>query len=164
MTGRTLRWRTDAPYVLDLADFEQAPAAGRLEGSYDEWVLEERERLRDRFLDALERLMGELGARGEIAEALSEATGRTIEYVDIPYDAAREAMLEAGLPPLLADSIVDLFVSKQAGNMSQTTDAVRVLTGREPRTFAQFAREDAAAYGAPPARPGAPVAAQSSQP
>ena len=100
----------------------------------------------------------------QIAEALSEATGRAIEYVDIPYDAARDAMLEAGLPPLLADSIVDLFVSKQAGNMSQTTDAVRALAGREPRTFAQFARENAAAFGAPPGVPGAPVAAQSSQP
>ena len=82
VTARTLRWRTDAPYALDLADFEQALAAGRheaavdayagdlLEGSYDEWVLEERERLRDRFLDALERLMGELEARGERAAAL----------------------------------------------------------------------------------------------
>ena len=83
VTARTLRWRTDAPYVLDLADFERALAAGRLEaavdayagdlleGSYDEWVLEERERLRDRFLDALERLMGELEAREEWAAALA---------------------------------------------------------------------------------------------
>ena len=77
VTPRTLRWRADAPYQLDLADFEQALADDRLEaavdayagdlieGSYDEWVLEERERLRDRYLDALERLQHELrGARG----------------------------------------------------------------------------------------------------
>jgi DNA-binding SARP family transcriptional activator len=48
-TPRTLRWRDDAPYRLDLADFERALADGRLEeavgayagdlleGSYDDW-------------------------------------------------------------------------------------------------------------------------------
>jgi hypothetical protein len=66
----------------------------------------------------------------QIARDLSAATGRTIEYVDIPYDAAREAMLQAGLPRLMADSIVDLFVTMQAGSMERTTDAVRALTGR----------------------------------
>jgi uncharacterized protein YbjT (DUF2867 family) len=85
----------------------------------------------------------------QIAEALSAATGLTIEYVDIPYDAAREAMLQAGLPALMADSIVDVFVTQQAGSMTRTTDAVRALTGRAPRTFAQFAREHAAVFGAP---------------
>ena len=68
---QTLRWRPDAPYTLDLAAFEDALERGDLraavaayggdllDGSYDEWVLAERERLRDRYLDALERLAGE---------------------------------------------------------------------------------------------------------
>jgi uncharacterized protein YbjT (DUF2867 family) len=85
----------------------------------------------------------------QIARDLSAATGRTVEYVDIPYDAARDAMLQAGLPPMMADSIVDLFVVKQAGGMAQPSDAVRALTGRDPRTFAQFAREHASLFGSP---------------
>ena len=32
--------------------------------------------------------------------------------------------------------------------MTRTTDAVRTLTGGEPRTFASFAREHAALFGA----------------
>ena len=84
----------------------------------------------------------------QIAQELSAATGRTIEFVDIPYEAAREAMREAGLPPMIADSIVDVFVTQQAGSMTRTTDAVRTLTGREPRTFASFAHEHAALFGA----------------
>jgi uncharacterized protein YbjT (DUF2867 family) len=84
----------------------------------------------------------------QIAHELSAAAGRTIEYVDIPYEAAREALREAGLPPLIADSIVDTFVMQQAGCMARTTDAVRTLTGREPRPFVAFAREHAALLGA----------------
>jgi uncharacterized protein YbjT (DUF2867 family) len=84
----------------------------------------------------------------QIARDLSAATGRPIEFVDIPYEAAREALREAGLPPMIAGAIVDTFVTQQAGAMARTTDSVRTLTGREPRTFASFAREHAPLFGA----------------
>jgi DNA-binding SARP family transcriptional activator len=41
-----------------------------LEGCYDEWLFEERERLRQRYLDVLERLAALLEARGDDAEAI----------------------------------------------------------------------------------------------
>jgi DNA-binding SARP family transcriptional activator len=65
---RTLRWRADAPLWLDVEQFERALAEGRpeeaveiyagelLEGRYDEWLAEERERLAGLYLEALERL------------------------------------------------------------------------------------------------------------
>src|SRR3954462_1371147 len=74
VTPRTLRWRPDAPLRLDVAGFQGALARAHgddvdalreavdaytgdlLEGSYDEWVLEEREHLRHCHLDALDRL------------------------------------------------------------------------------------------------------------
>src|SRR5829696_6815115 len=68
VTPRTLRWRGDAPFRLDVAEFEAALDGGRLReavdayggdllaGVYDDWVLEERERLRRGYLDALWRL------------------------------------------------------------------------------------------------------------
>jgi DNA-binding SARP family transcriptional activator len=66
--SRTLQWRTDAPVWVDVEQFEQALAAGRLEaalatytgelleGHYDEWLVGERERLAQMQLEALERL------------------------------------------------------------------------------------------------------------
>jgi DNA-binding SARP family transcriptional activator len=93
--SRTLRWRTDAPVELDVATFEEALArAARddgdvalaalqeavaayagdlLEGSYDDWVLEQRERLRQRYLEALERLTRLHEQRGEAAQAVPYA-------------------------------------------------------------------------------------------
>ena len=84
----------------------------------------------------------------EIAGALSAATGGAIDYVDVPPDVARQGMLDAGLPPMIADSIVEVFALFRAGGMARTTGTVRALTGREPGTFAQFARDHAALFGA----------------
>ena len=92
VTPRTLRWRAESPYWLDVAAFEQLlaheQAQGRrtvlreavelyagdlLEGRYDEWLLGERERLRHRQLDALAELAGICEARGDLAEAIWHA-------------------------------------------------------------------------------------------
>jgi DNA-binding SARP family transcriptional activator len=82
---RTLRWRPEAPLWLDVAAFERGVEEGRLEdavatytgdlleGNYDEWVLEERERLSQLYVDALERLARDLEGRGCFAEAIRHA-------------------------------------------------------------------------------------------
>ncbi|HEX5617086.1 MAG TPA: AAA family ATPase [Solirubrobacteraceae bacterium] len=82
VTPRALRWRSDAPASLDVAAFEDALERGALQeaadtytgdllqGSYDDWVLAERSRLHDRFVDALTRLCAFLEERGEHAEAI----------------------------------------------------------------------------------------------
>lgn len=84
----------------------------------------------------------------EAAAHLSEALGRPVEFVDVPDAAARAAMVEAGLPEWLADEIVTLWGELRRGAGAATTDVVRVLTGREPRGVADFARDHAAAFGA----------------
>jgi DNA-binding SARP family transcriptional activator len=65
---RTLQWRPEAPLWLDVEHFERALADDRLEdavdlyrgdlleGSYDEWLAGERERLAGLHLEALARL------------------------------------------------------------------------------------------------------------
>jgi len=70
---RTLQWLSNAPFTLDVADFESAISLANpsvalrkavdlyrgdlLPGCYDDWILPERERLRQTFSEALERLM-----------------------------------------------------------------------------------------------------------
>lgn len=92
---RTLQWRTDAPYWLDVAAFEELAsladaetgerrvaamreavalyAGDLLEDWYDEWLLRERERVRGRYLTLLEQLVSTLEACGDDALAIEYA-------------------------------------------------------------------------------------------
>jgi uncharacterized protein YbjT (DUF2867 family) len=81
-----------------------------------------------------------------IAEAMTAATGRPVSHVDVSDDDARRAMIADGLPPMVADAIVAIFVSQRAGSMADTTDTVRRILGREPRTVEDFTREYADAF------------------
>jgi hypothetical protein len=65
----------------------------------------------------------------------------------LPDDAARHGMLEAGTPPAICDFLVRLFRALRQGLDDKTSDTLRRLTGTEPRDFADFAREHAAAFG-----------------
>jgi uncharacterized protein YbjT (DUF2867 family) len=77
----------------------------------------------------------------QVADELSVVTGRPAEFVDLPPEVFRAEAADHGLPGWLVDHLVELFELCQAGGETRTTDAVRELTGREPGTFAQFARD-----------------------
>jgi uncharacterized protein YbjT (DUF2867 family) len=79
----------------------------------------------------------------EIAAAISEATGRSISYVDVPEDAMRQGMLSQGLPPAMVDGVLDLFATNRAGKAAVVTETVPELTGRPARSFKRFARDHA---------------------
>ena len=83
-----------------------------------------------------------------IAEELSAATGRPIEFVDVPEEAARQGFVEAGMPEWLVKHLIGVFRIIREGALEQTTDTVRALTERGPRTFAEFAREHAILFRA----------------
>lgn len=87
-----------------------------------------------------------LGYR-QIADQLSAATGRAVEFVDLPDDAARRGLLDAGMPDWLAEHLITLFGILREGPAEPVSRAVRDLTGREPTSFAQFARDHAEAFG-----------------
>jgi DNA-binding SARP family transcriptional activator len=92
VTPRTLQWRADAPFWLDVAAFEESLsraeekaadgglatlreavelyAGDLLEGCYDEWLLGEREWLRQRYLEALEGLAELLEEHSDHARAI----------------------------------------------------------------------------------------------
>ncbi len=97
--AQTLQWRAETPFRLDVAAFEaalsQADAAEQhgdvqdlrvaleqaigvyqgdlLPSCYDDWIVPERERLRQAFTGALERLMLLLDSQGELRAAIASA-------------------------------------------------------------------------------------------
>jgi uncharacterized protein YbjT (DUF2867 family) len=72
---------------------------------------------------------------GDIADILSEATGRTITHRAVPVEEARARMVAAGMPDEYARFLAALEASIAAGAEDRTTDAVLRVTGRPPRSF-----------------------------
>jgi uncharacterized protein YbjT (DUF2867 family) len=73
---------------------------------------------------------------------LSEALGRPLKFVEEPVAAARERMLSFGWPAKMIDGF---FALKRASADREHVvfDTVERLLGRPPRTFADWARENA---------------------
>ena len=84
----------------------------------------------------------------QVAEALGAATRRPVAYVDVPPQAAREALAASGAPAWLVEHLDLFFELVRRGELEETTDTVRMLTGREPRSFAAFARDHAGLFEA----------------
>ena len=82
------------------------------------------------------------------AEAVDEnaqATGRAIRYVRIPAEAFAAGVAESGLPDDILWLLDYLFATVLDGRNAYLADGVRQALGREPRDFAEFARQAAAA-------------------
>jgi hypothetical protein len=58
----------------------------------------------------------------------------------------RGALLDAGMPGWLAEFLPRLFGMLREGRGADVTDSVRRLTGRDPRSFADFARDHAVLF------------------
>ena len=82
----------------------------------------------------------------EVAEKLSTATGKTIRYVNVPPEAARQAQLAAGMPPYLADALFELFAERRTGKEATVWPNAQALLGRLPTSFDEFAKRNAAVF------------------
>ena len=87
---------------------------------------------------------------GQLAGDLGKVVGHPVSYLDVPPEAARDAMTGAGVPAFAADTVLNVFEALRRGDQATTTTAVKDLTGDVPRTFADFARDHATVFrGAP---------------
>jgi uncharacterized protein YbjT (DUF2867 family) len=82
----------------------------------------------------------------EVAERLSVVTGKPIRYVNVAPEDAKNAQLAAGMPPYLADALVELFAERRNGKESQVYPTVQAILGRRPTSFAAFAARNAAIF------------------
>ncbi|RDV15110.1 SDR family NAD(P)-dependent oxidoreductase [Pontibacter diazotrophicus] len=77
----------------------------------------------------------------QAAQIIGEVTGTQVQYVDVPADAARSAMLEKKAPEWMVDAMLELESAYSEGRFSDTTDTVQQLTGRPPHSFRQFVKD-----------------------
>jgi len=77
-----------------------------------------------------------------IAE-IAAAAGREIRYVQVPREEYAAAMAAAGVPADFVWLVDYLFATVLDGRNARPADGVRRALGREPRDFADYARETA---------------------
>jgi uncharacterized protein YbjT (DUF2867 family) len=82
----------------------------------------------------------------EVAERLSAATGKSITYVNVSSEEARQANLDRGMPPYTADALYELFAERRKDKESQVWPTVEELLGRPASSFAAFAARNAAIF------------------
>ena len=82
----------------------------------------------------------------DIADKLSAATGRNVNYVPLSAGDFRHALLSAGMPEWYADAIATLNELLVSGQAEVVTNVVEELTGKRPITFDEFARDYAEAF------------------
>jgi uncharacterized protein YbjT (DUF2867 family) len=85
----------------------------------------------------------------ERVHAISEAIGRALRFEEISPEAARQKMLTAGWPPLVADSQLNAYALMATEPMLATT-TVKEITGTPARTFREWAFDHADDFRRPP--------------
>jgi uncharacterized protein YbjT (DUF2867 family) len=77
----------------------------------------------------------------EVAEKISKATGRNVQYVDIPPEAQRKALLEMGMPDFMVSALLELQEYYAAGKASRVDGTLESLINRAPTRMDDFLRE-----------------------
>lgn len=77
----------------------------------------------------------------EIAQELSAAAGRNIQFTSIPHDAFLNDVAASGAPKEVVWMMDYLFSTVLDGRNAHLTDGVQRALGREPKDFAVYAKE-----------------------
>ena len=84
----------------------------------------------------------------EIAERISQATAKAVRYVPIPPEARRQALIEHGIPTVIAEALDDQVHERLRGGLESEVDlSTHRLFDIKPTTFLEFAQRNADAFG-----------------
>jgi uncharacterized protein YbjT (DUF2867 family) len=76
-------------------------------------------------------LSGLTYTQAEIAEKLSNVLGRTISYIDVPEEKAKESMLSNQMPEWMVNAMMELnYITKQGWTAGYSND-YKKITGKE---------------------------------
>ncbi len=82
----------------------------------------------------------------QLAVQLSEVVGREVQAVDVPVDAAKQSMVDMGLPEWVAGALAEYSVRFSNNYADFFTDDVKNITGKSARTYKELARDFVDAY------------------
>jgi uncharacterized protein YbjT (DUF2867 family) len=83
----------------------------------------------------------------EAAAQLSQGLEKPVRYVPVPHAAARQSMLDLGMPSWLVGMLIEYATAYESDWGNFTTPHVPELLGRPARSVLDFARDHRAAFG-----------------
>src|SRR5215471_10809187 len=83
---------------------------------------------------------------GEVAEKITQASGRRVQYVDIPVAQQKQALLDQHMPDWQVTALLDLQAYYSGGKGGNVDDVVPTVLGRAPAAMDQFLAEFADSF------------------
>lgn len=87
-------------------------------------------------------------SHAEVAQHISLVTGREVAYQDVEPVVLRRTLLSWGVPEDYTDFLLLIFGYLKEGYNAGVNSNVKLILGREPISFAQYARDHKAAWTA----------------
>jgi len=85
----------------------------------------------------------------DVADALTQTRGVPTEYIPVLPDVARQILESMQVPGFLIDDALALYADGESLDTANVTDSVQQITGKAPRTIAQFTEDYEWAWGVP---------------
>jgi uncharacterized protein YbjT (DUF2867 family) len=82
----------------------------------------------------------------ERVDILARVLGRPLRVVPVAAEAAVEQLVKNGIPPHVAQALGQTFTARRDGLTEAMTDTVERVTGRKPRSYESWVRENAARF------------------
>lgn len=86
----------------------------------------------------------------QMAECFSTALGRRIEFIDVPPQQMRAALLQFGFPEWQADGLLEDYAHYSRQEASLVNGCVEEITGKKARSFEEFTKDYAPVFLALP--------------
>jgi uncharacterized protein YbjT (DUF2867 family) len=84
----------------------------------------------------------------EMVNIISHALGKPLRYMDIPPFVAKFGMSKSGMDKRMVNALMEMLKLLRRNEGAGVTDTIRRLTGRPPRTFEEWCRENVNAFRA----------------
>ena len=83
----------------------------------------------------------------EVATTLTGVLGRDVHYMDIPDMMVEIGLKGMGTPDVIIGALNELSAANRESRLAEVKEDVSRVLGRSPRTFEEFARANAEAWG-----------------
>jgi uncharacterized protein YbjT (DUF2867 family) len=83
----------------------------------------------------------------QAVDSIRTVSGHEVRVMDLPAEHMKQILVHAaGMPEARADLLMLFFAGIRSGQNSPVLETVRDITGRNPRTFAEFVQEHARSW------------------